>query len=111
MSPRTPDGRVAAHVDLESPYGQRWRTGSCPDPASPTGSARRKCPEIGVPANTPNFVEKCPMAKRPAHDYARVDKHVPVTRRAATANPYSPVMMLISLIATLGILMYAQFLL
>jgi len=50
------------------------------------------------------------MAK-PAHDYARVDKHVPVTRRAETANPYSPVMILISLIATLGILLYAQFLL
>jgi cellulose synthase (UDP-forming) len=50
------------------------------------------------------------MAK-PAHDYARVDKHLPVTRRAETANPYSPVMILISLIATLGILLYAQFLL
>jgi cellulose synthase (UDP-forming) len=48
---------------------------------------------------------------RPAHDYARVDKHVPVTRRAETANPYSPVMILISVIATLGILFYAQFLL
>ncbi len=48
---------------------------------------------------------------RPAHDYARVDKHVPVTRRAETANPYSPVMILLSLIATLGILLYAQFLL
>jgi cellulose synthase (UDP-forming) len=48
---------------------------------------------------------------RPAHDYARVDRHVPVTRRAETANPYSPVMILISLIATLGILLYAQFLL
>jgi cellulose synthase (UDP-forming) len=47
----------------------------------------------------------------PAHDYARVDKHVPVSRRADTANPYSPVMILISLIATLGILFYAQFLL
>ena len=48
---------------------------------------------------------------RPAHDYARVDKHVPVTRRAETADPYSPVMILLSLIATLGILFYAQFLL
>ena len=47
----------------------------------------------------------------PNHDYARVDRHVPVTRRAASANPYSPVMILISLIATLGILFYAQFLL
>ena len=48
---------------------------------------------------------------RPAHDFARVDRHVPVTRRAETANPYSPVMILISVIATLGILLYAQFLL
>ena len=48
---------------------------------------------------------------RPAHDYARVDKHVPVTRRAETADPYSPVMILLSLIATLGILAYAWFLL
>jgi cellulose synthase (UDP-forming) len=48
---------------------------------------------------------------RPAHDYARVDKHVPVTRRAETRDPYSPVMILLSLIATLGILFYAQFLL
>jgi cellulose synthase (UDP-forming) len=48
---------------------------------------------------------------RPAHDFARVDKHVPVTRKAETANPYSPVMILLSLIATLGILLYAQFLL
>ena len=49
---------------------------------------------------------------RPAHDYARVDKHhVPVTRRAETENPYSPVMILISLLALLGILFYAQFLL
>ena len=48
---------------------------------------------------------------RPAHDFARVDRHVPVTRRAETTNPYSPVMILIAVIATLGILLYAQFLL
>lgn len=47
----------------------------------------------------------------PAHDYARVDKHVPMTRRAETSNPYSPVMIMLALIATLGILFYAQFLL
>ncbi len=47
----------------------------------------------------------------PAHDFARVDKHVPVTRRAENSNPYPPVMILLSLIATLGILFYAQFLL
>jgi cellulose synthase (UDP-forming) len=48
---------------------------------------------------------------RAAHDYARVDQHVPVTRRAETANPYSPVMILLSLLALLGVLLYAQFLL
>ena len=51
------------------------------------------------------------MARTAQHDYARVDKHVPMTRRAETSNPYSPVMILLSLIATLGILFYAQFLL
>jgi cellulose synthase (UDP-forming) len=50
------------------------------------------------------------MAK-PAHDYARVDKYVPRTRRAETANPYPPVLILITLIATLGIIRYAAFLL
>ena len=50
------------------------------------------------------------MAKK-AHDYARVDKFVPDTRRAETANPYPPVLILITLIATLGIIRYAAFLL
>ncbi|WP_375426760.1 glycosyltransferase family 2 protein [uncultured Friedmanniella sp.] len=48
---------------------------------------------------------------RPKHDYARVDRHVPRTRRAETANPYPPVLILITLVATLGILRYAAFLL
>jgi len=48
---------------------------------------------------------------RPTHDYARVDQHVPTTRRAETANPYPPVLILITLVATLGILRYAAFLL
>ncbi len=48
---------------------------------------------------------------RPNHDYARVDHYVPLTRRAETANPYPPVLILITLIATLGILRYAAFLL
>ncbi|SDT24792.1 cellulose synthase (UDP-forming) [Friedmanniella luteola] len=48
---------------------------------------------------------------RPAHDYRRVDQHVPVTRRAETANPYPPVLILITLLATLGIIRYAAFLL
>lgn len=50
------------------------------------------------------------MAKL-AHDYQRVSHHVPVTRRAEVANPYSPVMILISLLALLGILFYGSFLL
>jgi cellulose synthase (UDP-forming) len=48
---------------------------------------------------------------RPAHDYARVDKFVPDTRRAETANPYPPVLIVITLIATLGIIRYGMFLL
>ena len=48
---------------------------------------------------------------QPTHDYARVDQHVPLTRRAETANPYPPVLILITLIATLGIIRYAAFLL
>ena len=41
----------------------------------------------------------------------RDDHNVSVTRRAETANPYSPVMVVISLLALLGILAYAKFLL
>jgi cellulose synthase (UDP-forming) len=48
---------------------------------------------------------------RPQHDYARVDEYEPLTRRAETANPYPPVLIVITLIATLGILRYAAFLL
>ena len=48
---------------------------------------------------------------RPVHDYARVDEFEPRTRRAETANPYPPVLIVITLIATLGILRYAAFLL
>jgi cellulose synthase (UDP-forming) len=48
---------------------------------------------------------------RPAHDYARVDAHVPLTRRAETANPYPPILIPLTLLATLGILRYAAFLL
>ena len=48
---------------------------------------------------------------QPAHDYARVDEHVPVTRRAETANPYPPILIPLTLLATLGILRYAAFLL
>jgi cellulose synthase (UDP-forming) len=47
----------------------------------------------------------------PAHDYAGVDRHAAITRKAETANPYSPVMILLSLVALLGIFLYAQFLL
>lgn len=50
------------------------------------------------------------MAKL-AHDDRRVGHHVPVTRRAEVANPYSPVMILLSLLALLGILFYGSFLL
>jgi cellulose synthase (UDP-forming) len=48
---------------------------------------------------------------RPVHDYARVDEYEPPTRRAETANPYPPVLIVITLVATLGIIRYAMFLL
>ncbi|SEQ03305.1 glycosyltransferase family 2 protein [Microlunatus flavus] len=48
---------------------------------------------------------------RPVHDYARVDEYEPVSRRAETANPYPPVLIVITLVATLGIIRYAMFLL
>ena len=48
---------------------------------------------------------------RPAHDYARVDKHVPVTRQSRDDQPVLASDDLDRLVATLGILLYAQFLL
>jgi cellulose synthase (UDP-forming) len=45
------------------------------------------------------------------HDLALVDDRDPQTRRTQTRNPYSPVMILLTLIATLGILAYSTFLL
>ena len=47
----------------------------------------------------------------PAGPDVRDDQDVSLTRRAETANPYSPVMIVISLLALLGILAYAKFLL
>ncbi|MBA3020415.1 glycosyltransferase [Propionicimonas sp.] len=45
------------------------------------------------------------------HDLALVDERDPQTRRQQTRNPYSPVMILLTLIATLGVLGYSVFLL
>ena len=47
----------------------------------------------------------------PIHDLALVDDLDEATRRQATRNPYSPVMILLTLIATIGILAYSAFLL
>ena len=47
----------------------------------------------------------------PAHDLRQVDGFDPTTRRELTRNPYSPVMILLVVIATVGILAYAVFLL
>ncbi len=47
----------------------------------------------------------------PAHDLRRVDRFDPTTRRELTRNPYSPVMILLVLVATGGILAYTVFLL
>ena len=44
-------------------------------------------------------------------DLARFDRHVPSTRRAATAQHYSPVLLLVVLLAAIGVLLYASFLL
>lgn len=46
-----------------------------------------------------------------ANDLARVDLHGPHTRRRATRNLYSPVMLLMALAALIGILAYGWFLL
>ncbi|MEN0071314.1 MAG: glycosyltransferase [Propionicimonas sp.] len=47
----------------------------------------------------------------PAHDLAQVDDYDLDRRRELTRNPYSPVMILLSLIATIGVVAYAAFLL
>lgn len=47
----------------------------------------------------------------PIHDLAQVDEHDEAARRELTRNPYSPVMILVTLIATAGILAYSAFLL
>ncbi|MFZ2017009.1 MAG: glycosyltransferase [Nocardioides sp.] len=44
-------------------------------------------------------------------DIVRLDRHVPATRRAASAQRYSPLLIVLTLLATLGVLLYAAFLL
>ncbi|MFP5416375.1 MAG: glycosyltransferase family 2 protein [Actinomycetes bacterium] len=46
-----------------------------------------------------------------ANDLARVDEHVPTSRRQATRNAHSPVMVAASLMALIGIVAYGWFLL
>lgn len=50
------------------------------------------------------------MASR-VHDFASVDAFDDATRRAATRNAYSPVMILLTIISTIGVLYYGTFLL
>lgn len=45
------------------------------------------------------------------HDLAKVDQYSPSERRALTRSPYSPVMIALTVMATLGVLAYAAFLL
>ncbi|HSN10953.1 MAG TPA: glycosyltransferase, partial [Propionibacteriaceae bacterium] len=45
------------------------------------------------------------------HDYASVDKFDEATRRAATRDAYSPVMVLLTIVSTIGVLYYGWFLL
>ncbi|GAA2180688.1 hypothetical protein GCM10009785_12580 [Brooklawnia cerclae] len=47
----------------------------------------------------------------PVHDFAQVDGYDPNTRRRLIRNPYSPVTIMLTLVATTGILAYAAFLL
>lgn len=44
------------------------------------------------------------------HDLAKVDQYDPAQRRALTRTPYSPVMILLTILATAGVLAYAGFL-
>ena len=44
-------------------------------------------------------------------DFRRVDRHDPSTRRIASAQHYSPVLIVLTVLATAGILVYAVFLL
>ena len=44
-------------------------------------------------------------------DILRVDHHVPATRRAASAQHYSPLLIVLTILATVGVLLYAAFLL
>jgi cellulose synthase (UDP-forming) len=46
-----------------------------------------------------------------AHDYASVDAFDDATRRAATRDEYSPVMILLTIVSTIGVLYYGWFLL
>jgi len=50
------------------------------------------------------------MASR-VHDYASVDAFDDATRRAATRDEYSPVMILLTIVSTIGVLYYGWFLL
>jgi cellulose synthase (UDP-forming) len=50
------------------------------------------------------------MASR-VHDYASVDAFDDATRRAATRDAYSPVMILLTIVSTIGVLYYGSFLL
>ncbi|WP_232548151.1 glycosyltransferase family 2 protein [Propioniciclava soli] len=58
-----------------------------------------------------SITPQAPLVLEETNDLARVDAHVPRSRRQATRNPYSPVMVAVSLMALIGILAYAWFLL
>ena len=45
------------------------------------------------------------------HDYASVDAFDDASRRAATRDAYSPVMILLTILSTVGVLYYGWFLL
>ena len=51
------------------------------------------------------------MSFDPSHDLAGGDAQVLTDRRARVSTDYSPVMILLTVIAALGVLLYASFLL
>ena len=69
------------------------------------------------PANGTRWTPLCFMARGchlsfdPSHDLASGDAQVLTDRRARVSTDYSPVMILLTVIAALGVLLYSQFLL
>src|SRR3954451_13536435 len=68
----------------------------------------RAGPVSGPPSPTHPLGKFQPMTH---DDILRVDHHVPATRRGASAQHYSPLLIVLTILATVGVLLYAAFLL